>query len=189
MTKEELINAIFSGVNLDRYRKASIEQFIKETDDLTIDNFIKKYHEWIGSGKNKKVFEQEHQEVLDETDTKIKIGINAIRNNDYTSDGNPDSLSRFNMDRVRCNATGLYGLITPDGEEIVPCCFDDINIHLDGVVEAVFKDMKCNLLTVNREAAESFEGKKKVLLYGKTGALIINAPKQNPLSEQLFNLL
>lgn len=56
MTKEELKKAIFSGVNLDRYRRVSIEQFIKETDDLTIDNFMEKYHGWVASDNNKKMF-------------------------------------------------------------------------------------------------------------------------------------
>lgn len=189
MTKEELKKAIFSGVNLDRSRRASIEQFIDETDDLSTDNFMEKYYEWVDSGKNKKAFEQVREEDLDEDDAKIKIGINAIHNNDYTPANNPDSLMRYKIDSVRCNSTGLNGIITADGEEVVPCIFENINIHLDGIIEAEFKGLECTLMTTNREVAESDKDKKNILLYGKTGALVINAPRKNPLSEQLFNLL
>ena len=189
MTKEELKTVILSNVNLDRFRRASMEQFIEETDNLSIDNFMEKYMEWVNSGKNKKVYEQVHNEVLDEYDAKIKTGINAISNNDYTPYNDPDTLKRFKIDRVRCNSTGLMGIITDDGKEVAPCIFESVNIHLDGIIDVEFKGLECNLMFVHREAAESLEDKKEILLYGKTGALIINAPKRNPLSKQLFNLL
>ena len=189
MTKEELKNAIFSGVNLDRYRRASMEKFIDETDGLTIDNFMEKYYEWVDSGKNKKVFEQVHNNVMDEYDAKIKTGINAIRNNDYTPRNDSDALQRFKIDTVRCNSTGLVGIITDDGEEVLPCIFQSINIHLDGFIEAEFKGLECKLMTVNREAAESHKDEKGILLYGKSGALSIDVPENNPSSAQLLNIL
>ena len=189
MTKEELKTAIFSGVNLDTYRRASMEKFIDRTEDLTIENFMEKYQDWINSGKNKEVFEQVHNERLDEYDAKIKIGINAITHHDYTPRNDQDTLLRFNLDRVRCNSTGLYGIITAEGDEVVPCIFESIEIHLDGVIDAVFKDLIFTLMTVNRAAAESLEDDEKILLYGKNEALRINVSKRSPLYKQLINLL
>lgn len=166
-----------------------MEQFINETDDLTIDNFMDKYYAWVDSGKNKKAFEKVHSEVVAEEDAKIKVGINAISHNDYTPSNDPDTLKRFNMDRVRCNSTGLYGIITANGEEIVPCIFEYINIHLDGYIETVFKGVECNLLLTSRETAESHYDKGNVFFYGKRGAFIVKAPKKNPVSIQLLELL
>lgn len=138
----------------------------------------------------KKCFEQVRGEVWDEYDAKIKIGINAISNNDYNSNNDSDTLMRFKIDRVRCNSTGLNGIITADGEEVVPCIFDYINIHLDGYVEAVFKGIDYNLMFVSREMAESLRDRKEVIFYSKTGAVIVKAPSKNPLLyAQLLSLL
>ena len=189
MTKEEFKEIILSHTNLDTYRRASMERFIDETDDLTIDNFMERYQDWINSGKNKKVFEQVLCELLDEYDAKIKIGINAIPNHDYTPRNDQDTLMRFNLDSVRCNSTGLYGIITAEGEEVVPCIFESIDIHLDGIIDAVFKDLECTLMTVNRAAAESLEDDEKIILYGKNGALHINVFEIAPQYEQLINLI
>ena len=41
---------------------------------------------------------------------------------------------------VRDNDSKLYGLVTDDGEEIMPCIFDDLSVSLSAFIETHFKE-------------------------------------------------
>lgn len=172
MTKEKFKDVLFTHVNLDPYRKATYEKFFEEEDDITAKNFEQKYCEWkeANSEKIKKIYEKVRKEELGRKDALIEIGKAAIQNKDYTARNE----IRFGLAVVRCNKTGLRGIVTTEGEEVLPCIFDSINIHIDGYIETFFKGVKFNFGIVYREKGDKYDGRHGIIYYGKSGAIRLN---------------
>lgn len=190
MTQKELKDIILTHVNLDPYRRALYEKFFEEVDDITVENFEKKYSEWVENCDGEKIFEQVRQEESDREDALIAIGMASIRNKDYTARNDPDAMSRFGLDDVRCNKTGLYGIITNEGEEVLPCIFESVNIHLDGYIEASFKGVQFDFWTVYREKGEKYEDCHDIIYYGKYGAIRLSIHRQaDDIAQELAKLL
>ena len=76
---------------------------------------------------------------MNNSDNAIQIGLTSIeRGNFYKV--RPDLEGRFGAHVVRDNDSKLYGLVTDDGEEIMPCIFDDLSVSLSAYIETHFKE-------------------------------------------------
>lgn len=101
----------------------------------------------------------------------IKIGLSAIRNKDYTPRNDAETKRRFGIDAVWCNKTNLMGIITTKGEEVLPCVFDSVCIHLDFCIEAVFKGAQFDFCGIHRERGKKSSTFHNIVYYGETGAI------------------
>ena len=76
---------------------------------------------------------------MNNSDNAIQIGLTSIeRGNFYKV--RPDLEGSFGAHVVRDNDSKLYGLVTDDGEEIMPCIFDDLSVSLSAFIETHFKE-------------------------------------------------
>ncbi len=69
-------------------------------------------------------------------DQAIAKGMTTIDTGDYTVRTNT---KQFDTYVVQDNETKLFGLVTVDNEEILPCIFDHVGVKLDGSIEVTYK--------------------------------------------------
>jgi len=75
---------------------------------------------------------------INDYNERIDIGLTSISIGDYQL-FKQNEYPRLGCLRVVDNETRLRGLISEDGEEILPCIFDDVDVKLDGIIEVHFK--------------------------------------------------
>lgn len=76
---------------------------------------------------------------MNNSDSAIQIGLTSIeRGNFYKV--RPNLEGCFGAHVVRDNDSKLYGLVTDDGEEIMPCIFDDLSVSLSAYIKTHFKE-------------------------------------------------
>lgn len=119
----------------------------------------------------------------------IKIGLSAIRNRDYTPRNDAETKRRFGIDAVWCNKTHLMGIITTNGEEVLPCIFASVCIHLDFYIEAIFKGAQFDFLGIHREKGERSSLFDNIIYYGETGAIKCKPPKDGEMPKDIVHEL
>lgn len=66
------------------------------------------------------------------------MGLTSIKRGNFYKVGT-DLEGRFGAHVVRDNDSKLFGLVSDDGEEIMPCIFDDLSVRLSEYIETSFK--------------------------------------------------
>ena len=138
MDKKELLEIMLANSNLDSYHAKELERFFAERDDITAENFTRLFIEWCNSDDGKKAAAEIIQGLSKEQDAEIAIGLSSIWRKDYKR-VRPDLPARFGAYAVIDNNTRLWGLLSEDNEEILPCIFDDVDVKLSGFFETHFK--------------------------------------------------
>lgn len=141
MNKEELKNVILENVNLSPDRKAELELFFAERNDITVENCLRLYNEWCESENGKIANAIVDQFVLAAKDAQIQQSLNSIAYHNYSKITNRN-LWCGDFYIARDNSTSLYGVISVDGGEVIPCICDNMSIHLNGFIDISFKQRK-----------------------------------------------
>lgn len=76
--------------------------------------------------------------IMNNSDNAIQIGLTSIERGNFDK-VRPDLEGCFGAHVVRDNDSKLCGLVTDNGEEIMPCIFDDVSVKLDAFIETRFK--------------------------------------------------
>lgn len=174
MNKEELKNVILENVNLSPDRKAELELFFSENDDITIENCLRLFNEWRESKNGKTSNAIVDQFVLAAKDAQIQLSLNSISFHNYSKIGYEYNLWCGDFNIVRDNSTSLYGLISAGGGEVIPCICDSMSVHLDGFIDISFKlrAYSLSLLSSARYDEINFS-------YGEDGIFCIEPNKTN----------
>ena len=140
MENTDVLEFLFSHLNLNDFEYATMKSFYTKhkNEGVTLNNFKKKYEEWLESDEGLQVCREEKQRESAREDAQIQKGITSVERGNFHI--LPHSHQRLTY-LVRDNETNLYGLVTDDDikEEILPCIFTDINVHLDGFIDVTFK--------------------------------------------------
>lgn len=114
-------------------------------------------------------------------DQAIAKGMTSIDTGDYTVRTNT---KRFDTYVVQDNETKLFGLVTVDNEEILPCIFDHVGVKLDGSIEVTYKMYYDYAFVWNKTyRSPDHADKEKEWLIG----LLFD--REDPVQVELYNLL
>lgn len=138
MDKKELLDLLLAHTNLDSSQAKELERFFSERDDITVENFTQLFNEWRNSDDGKQAAAEIEDGLSKEKDAELMVGLSSIWRGDYKR-FRPDSPARKGTHVVIDNITRLRGLLSEDGEEILPCIFDDVDVKLSGYLEVHFK--------------------------------------------------
>lgn len=81
------------------------------------------------------------------------------------------------------------GIITTNGEEVLPCIFASVCIHLDFYIEAIFKGAQFDFLGIHREKGERSSLFDNIIYYGETGAIKCKPPKDGEMPKDIVHEL
>lgn len=164
-------------------------------EDEEIEDFAalnKRYEEWSESKEGKKSNSVILQILSDETDAKIQIGLDSIAKGNYSK---TDSRPYLGTYTVQDNETKLWGLITEEGEEILPCIFERIHRHAAGPLEANFKN-ECFEVSICPESmridieSEPINDDLEFFIYGRNGIyMLIDGNSSDDIAQELKQLL
>ena len=198
MNKNEVKDFFLSNLNLDQLERAMVERFFVENDGITLGNFDEMYDHWIKSDAGQKACYEEEQKISAIEYARMKKGLTSIDKGNYTVLSNTH---RLRTCVVEDSETNLYGLITDDKKEILPCIFTGINVTLDGFIEVAFKGYRYSFyFNPKGFAAElkSLDEKelKEYFLYAETETYCIAHEdgfdyegNNNSVEQKLFDLL
>jgi hypothetical protein len=114
-------------------------------------------------------------------DQAIAKGMTTIDTGDYTVRTNT---RRFDTYVVQDNETKLFGLVTVDNEEILPCIFDHVGVKLDGSIEVTYKMYYDYEFGWNKTyRSPDHADKEKEWLIGRL------FDRKDPVQVELYNLL
>lgn len=114
-------------------------------------------------------------------DQAIAKGMTTIDTGDYTVRTNT---KRFDTYVVQDNETKLFGLVTVDNEEILPCIFDHVGVKLDGPIEVTYKMYYDYAFGWNKTyRSPDHAAKEKEWLIGRL------FDRKDPVQVELYNLL
>lgn len=198
MTQEELKTEILSDTTMDPISKKMLLKFLEVTTGVTDENISCLYQQWESSDDGKMAFISLMKETWQDKDNQIQCGLTAIERGDYIVFENTLRLGTY---VVRNQETRLLGLVTTNHEEIMPCIFDELNVHLDWLIETRFKGRPFTLQFVkNRESLPTIHYD---FVFGEKGAYFLEArpkfdietkqrihdPKGDYIEQQLIDLL
>lgn len=188
MTQEELKNFLAMRVNLNPAALAEIEMFFAECSSVDEKNYMSLLNEWRESENGKKVNAMIAQVLNAEKDFKIQYGLSTIEKGNF-SYVNKSRGMYFGTYVVYDNITRFRGLITEDGEEVLPCIFDSVSVKLDGAIEVRFKGADYKFMF----SASDYEPKEGRFCYGENSAYSLSDYKSkhnpDPTLLQLVDLL
>ena len=102
--------------------------------------------------------------VSDEKEAKLIEGLTSIeRGNIHRF--RPDSKGCFGTHIVIDNETNLWGLISNDNEEVLPCIFDEVNVTLSGFIEVQFKRRYYSFMILSKDFKPD-HGSDSFVFYG-----------------------
>lgn len=188
MTQEELRNLLIMRHNLNPAALAELEMFFAEHSNVDEKNYKSLLNEWHESEKGKNANAMIVQVLNAEKDSKIQLGLTTIEKGNflYVNKTRGNYLGTY---VVYDNITRLHGLITENGEEVLPCIFDSVSVKLDGVIKVRFKGADYELMF----SACDYEPKEGRFCYGGNSAYILTnyMYKRNPSPTllQLVDLL
>lgn len=188
MTQEELKKLLTMSVNLNPAALAELEMFFAEHNNVNEKNYKSLLNEWRESEKGKNANAMIVQVLNAEKDSKIQLGLTTIENGNfsYVNKIHGNYLGTY---VVYDNITRLRGLITENGEEVLPCIFDSVSVKLDGFIEVRFKGADYELMF----SACDYEPKEGRFCYGGNSAYILTnyMYKRNPSPtlQQLVDML
>ncbi len=114
-------------------------------------------------------------------DQAIAKGMTTIDTGDYTV---RTDTKRFDTYVVQDNETKLFGLVTVDNEEILPCIFDHVGVTLDGSIEVTYKMYYDYVFGWNKTyRSPDHADKEKEWLIGRL------FDRKDPVQVELYNLL
>ena len=194
MTQEELKTLLLTHVNLNEFSAAEIERFFSECAGITVENFQEKFLDWQNSKSCKAASIQIEKELSFKRDTNILRGLAAIQRKDYFV---LDNTRRQGTYVVKNAETGLFGLITEQGEEILPCIVNCVSVKLDNCIEVGFKGIYMNptheISFCDKELALSLAhddyDDRYGFTYGDNGGLILFVDQMDEATKQLIDLL
>lgn len=174
MNKEELKNVILGNVNLSPSRKAELELFFSERDDISVENCMLLFNEWNESKNGETANALVDQFVLAAKEAQIQHSLYSISYHDYTKIGFEYNLWCGVFYIVRDKSTSLYGLISADGGEVIPCICDTMSVSSDGFIDISFKQRKYSFMLLS-----SARNRRNVInfSYGKDGLYCLEPNK------------
>ena len=192
MTQEEIKTILLTYSNFDEYGKAEIERFFSECAGITVENFQEKFLDWQNSESGKAASIKIEKELSSIRDTNILKGLTAIQRKDFVV------LKNTRGTYVVKNAeTGLFGLITEQGEEILPCIFNYVSVKLGNRIDVGFKGIYMNptheISFCDKELALSLAhddyDDRYGFTYGENGGFILWVETMDETTKQLIDLL
>lgn len=186
MTQEELKNILTMNVNLDPVALAELEMFFAEHNNVTENNFQSLLNEWRESENGKKANVMIAELLNADKDSKIQHGLSTIVNGNF-SYVNKTRGKYWGTYVVYDNITRLRGLVTENGEEVLPCIFDYVSVKLDGFIEIGFLGSKYEF----HFAPCKYKPKENWFCYGENSAYIVDYKEIYPSQklQQLIDLL
>ena len=194
MTQEEIKTLLLTHLNLDEFRKAETERFFSECAGITLENYQEKFLDWQNSKSGKVASIQIEKELSFKRDINIRKGLTAIQRKDYVVLYNTHRRGTY---VVKNAETDLFGLITEQGEEILPCIFNTVSVKASNYIEVGFKGFYMNpthhLSFCDKELALSLTyddyDDRYGFTYGDNGGLILFVDQMGEATKQLIDLL
>lgn len=177
MTQEELKTILTMNVNLDSVTRAELEMFFAEHNNVTVNNFQSQLNEWRESENGKKANAMITKRLNAEKESKIQHGLTTIEKGIFSY---VNKTNRFGTYVVYDKITGLYGLVTENGEEVLPCIFDSVSVKLDGFIEVKFLGSSYDFMF----SACEYEPKEDRFCYGENSAYIVCHKHRRDTQEQ-----